>query len=163
MPPTCTICTHPEKDTIDLALVIGQPLIQLAAQYRVSEDAIQRHKQNHLPERLLKAQEAQNVAQADDLLSQVLELQQRTLTILKNAEARHNDKTALSAIREARSNLELLAKLQGKIDARTQVNILVNPSWVIVRNTVIAALSPYPEARAAVAAALLELDHADRV
>ena len=86
MPRRCAICTHPDKEAIDEALVGGTALSVLSAKYRVSEDALGRHKANHLPAKLVMAQAAEEVAQADDLLGQMQDLQARTLAILEAAE-----------------------------------------------------------------------------
>jgi len=47
----------------------------------------------------------------DDLLGQVKSFQDSTLSILRAAEDANDASTALRAIREARSNSELLAKM----------------------------------------------------
>jgi hypothetical protein len=96
------------------------------------------------------AQEAAEVAEAGDLLSQVQDLQARTLAILEAAEASREHRTALGAIRESRSNLELLAKLLGQLDERPVVNILVSPQWLELRTTIITALDHHPQARESV-------------
>jgi hypothetical protein len=101
---------------------------------------------------------AAEVAQADDLLDQVWDLQRRALDILDRAEETRELRTALSAIREARGNLELLAKLLGELDERPTVNILVSAEWVPVRAAMMEALDPYPEARVAVAERLSGLE-----
>jgi hypothetical protein len=44
MPRVCTICTHPERAAIDQALVGGESAPRIAAKYRVSEDAVTRHR-----------------------------------------------------------------------------------------------------------------------
>ena len=100
-------------------------------------------------------------ATADDLLAQVRSLQGRALAILDRAEKAGDLRTALGAIREARGNLELLAKLLGELNDAPQVNILVNPEWVSVRGVLLGALGPYPDARAAVAGALASLGAAN--
>ena len=114
MPRSCTVCEHPERGVIDASLVGGASNRSVASLYDVSEAAVRRHKANHLPAKLVMAQAAEEVAQADGLLDQVQDLQARTLAILEAAEATSEHRTALGAIREARSNLELLAKLLGK-------------------------------------------------
>lgn len=51
MPRPCTICTHkdPEiREAIDLGLVRGESGRSLAAKFRVSEDAVNRHRNSHL-------------------------------------------------------------------------------------------------------------------
>jgi len=159
VPRTCTVCSHPEREAIDRALVEGQSSGKLAGRYRtLDERAIRRHRSNHLPTTLARAREAEEVSRADDLLDQVRGLQDRVLTILGKAENSGELRTALGAIREARRNLELLAKLLGELDERPQVNILVSPEWIAVRAAVLEALTPHPEARAAVARRLLQLE-----
>ena len=150
MPRSCTICQHPQREALDLALVGGAALSETAALFRVSSDAVSRHKANHLPAKLVLAQEASEVAEADDLLDQVRDLQARTLAILEASEASREHRTALSAIREARSNLELLAKLLGELDERPVVNVLVSPQWLQLRTTIITALDHHPQARESV-------------
>jgi hypothetical protein len=115
---------------------------------------VRRHKANHLPAKLVMAEKAAEVAQADDLLEQVRDLQVRTLAILEAAEHTQQHRTALSAIREARSNLELLAKLLGELDERPQVNILISAEWLELRAVIVAALEPHTEAREAVLRAI---------
>ena len=154
MPRSCTVCTHEARAEIDLALVAGETFRHIAARFDTSTGALQRHKADHLPLKLAKAQEAEEVAQADDLLSQVRGLQARALTILDRAEEAGELRTALSAIREVRGNLELLAKLLGELDERPQVNILVSPEWLELRAVIVGALEPHPAARGAVLRAL---------
>jgi hypothetical protein len=100
------------------------------------------------------ARAAEEVAEADDLLGQVQDLQARTLAILEAAEGSNQHRTALSAIREARSNLELLAKLLGELDERPVVNLNVSPEWLELRAVIVGALEPYHEARGAVLRAI---------
>jgi hypothetical protein len=158
MPRSCTICTHPEREAIDEALVGGIAFPALVAEYRVSKDSLSRHKANHLPAKLVMAQAAEEMAQADTLLEQVRDLQRRALEILDKAEEAGELRTALSAIREARGNLELLAKLLGELDERPVTNVLVSAEWVSVRTAMMEALGPYPQARVAVAERLSELE-----
>lgn len=158
MPRACTICSRPGRDAIDRALVEGTPNRRIASQHGVTERAVRNHKANHLPATLVKAQDAQEAADADDLLVQVRGLQARTLAILEAAEGASQHRTALSAIREARSNLELLAKLLGELDDSPTVNVLISPQWIQIRTVLLEALAIYPEARSAVAAELLKLE-----
>lgn len=154
MPRRCTICEHPERDEINKALIETRNITEIAKRYGVSYDALLRHKQGHIPGALAKAQEAREVAQADSLLDQLRDLQRRTLTILEAAEKEDDRSTALKAIKEARGNLELLAKLLGELAERQVINILVAPEWINLRAVILAALEPYPEARLALAEAL---------
>jgi len=158
MPRTCTVCQHPNRAEIDRALLAGEPLRNIAERFRLSTTALHRHKRDHLPSTLVKAREAEEVSRADDLLAQVQQLQAKALDLLRKAEAEGDYRTALAGIREARGCLELLAELTQQLDRRPQVNILLAPEWQVVRSVLLTALLPYPEARAAVAARLLELE-----
>ena len=102
MPRICRVCTHNERDAIDQALIEGKSLAAIAALYRVSEDSVGRHKAKHLPSFLVKAQEVAEVTQADDLLAQARDLQERALAILEKSEVAGDHRTALQAIRESR-------------------------------------------------------------
>ena len=153
MPRACTICTHTELEAIKRALVEGTPNRRVASQHDVTERAVRNHKAGHLPAALVKAQEAQEVAEADDLLSQVRTLQTRAFAILDKAEEAGELRIALGAIRELRGNLELLAKLLGELDERP-VNVLISPQWLELRSLIVGALEPHEKAKNAVLMAL---------
>ena len=131
----------------------------IASLYDVSEAAVRRHKANHLPAKLVMAQAAEEVAQADTLLDQVRNLQSRAYGILDKAEGAGDLRTALGAIREARGNLELLAKLLGELDERPVVNLNVSPEWLELRTVIVQALTPHPEASRDVLRALESVDN----
>jgi hypothetical protein len=154
MPRSCTVCRHDSRAEIDRALVAGEAFRNIAERFGTSATALHRHKGEHLPAKLVMAQQAEEVAQADDLLADVRSLQERTLAILEAAEESNQHRTALSAIREARSNLELLAKLLGELDERPTVNVLISPEWLELRAVIVGALEPHPTARGAVLRAL---------
>ena len=113
-----------------------------------------------MPLKLVKAAEVEEVAEAGDLLSQVRYLQARALSILDQAEEAGDLKVALAAIREARGNLELLAKLLGQLQQEGTVNVLIAPEWLQVRAVLLQALQPYHDAKYAVAGALARLESA---
>src|SRR5215208_6364728 len=154
MPRRCTVCDHPERNSIDQALVNVAPYRSVAKRFELSESAVYRHKTEHLPVHLLKAREIEEVAQADDLLEQVRHLQTHAIDILERAEKSGDLRTALAAISQARGNLELLGKLAGELDERPQVNLLISPEWLELRAVIIGALSPHPGAREAVLRAI---------
>lgn len=161
MPRSCTVCSHPKREEIDRALVEGVSAAEISGRYRtLGERAVRRHRSNHLPAKLVMAEKAAEVAEADDLLEQVGDLQRRALAILDRAEEAGELRTALSAIREARGNLELLAKLLGELDERPVVNLNVSSEWLELRAVIVTALEPHPEAMSAVVGALEGADGA---
>ena len=158
MPRKCTVCEHEKVEEINRLLLEGVSLRDIAGRYSVSKTALHRHKESHLPAKLVKAQEAREIAKADSLLDQVTELRDKALSILDKAEQAGDLRTALQGVREAKGCLELLAKLQGELQERTTVNVLVNPQWITLRTVILQALEPYPEARLKLAAALREVE-----
>ena len=158
MPRTCTVCTHEGRRAIDRALVLQVPFRNIAQQFDLSPDAVYRHGREHLPALLAKAQDAEDAAAADDLLAQLRDLPATTLALLTTAEQAGKLGTAIMAVREARGNLELLAKLTQQLDTRPTLNLLVAPEWLTVRAVLLDALVAYPDARAAVAGRLASLE-----
>jgi hypothetical protein len=151
MPRRCTVCAHPKVEAIDMALIAGEPYRSVANRYEsLSQAAVQRHEENHLPATLSKAMEAREVPRADDLLASVRGLQRRALSTLGKAEEAGELRTALLAIREARGNLELLAKISGELQQEGTVNLHLSPEYLEVRTAILVAVEPYPEAAQAI-------------
>jgi hypothetical protein len=162
MPRICTVCTNPAADEINKALAAGRPMRQLAALYRVSADAMERHRADHLPASLVKSKEAQDEARATDVWKELRALRSKAVSILVQAEQQGDLRTALMGIREARACLEVLAELEGELNRNPQVNILVAPEWLTIRAAITDTLRSYPEARVAVAQRLIELEGESR-
>ncbi len=160
MPRRCTVCTHDKRDEIDQALVARQPFRAIARQHGVSKDALVRHSDDHLPAALVRAQEATEAAQADALLALVCDLRDRAIGILDTAEAEEDLKAAISAIREARGCVELLAKLAGQLKDAPTVNILISAEWRGRQTVILKALEPHAAAKLAVAEALATVEYA---
>ena len=154
MPRTCTICAHKQRPAIDKALVAREPFRAIARQHGVSKDALIRHHDDHLPSSLLKAQKAREAADADALLAQVVDLRDKALAVLEKAEGSDDLRAAVSAIREARGCVELLAKLAGELKDAPTVNIVLSAEWLTVQAAVLRALEPHPAARLDVASEL---------
>ena len=156
----CSICDHAERDIIDAALVSGDSYRDIGTAYGVTPSALSRHLRRHVSPALATLQ-AERVEQgAASLLDRVEALIERTERLLRAAEDEGRASAALAAVRELRALLELLGKASGELDTRPQVtvNLLASPEWIGVRAALFAALQTYPDARAAVAGRLLELE-----
>jgi hypothetical protein len=156
MPRVCTICTHQSRRAIEQALVAGEPFRNIASRFGTSTAALKRHKDDHLPGKIVQAKAAQEVVEADDLLGQVQSLKARAMSLLDAAEAQGDIRTALTGIRETRACLELLFEVEGKLDRRPQVNLVYAPQWIAMRTAILLALRDHPDAAQAVAAVLAE-------
>ena len=87
------------------------------------------------------------MADADSLMKQITQLHKKALELLSKAESENDYRTALTAIREARGCLEILAKLSGDLNDSPTINILLNPQYIEFRALVINVLDEYPEAK----------------
>jgi hypothetical protein len=115
---TCSICNHDKRNDIDAAIINGVAQRAIADSFRVSPSAVGRHKA-HIKELI----ESNEDLQADKLAQEIKELQKITIDILEDAMAIKDKRSSLQAIREARSNIELIAKLSGAIDERIKVEM----------------------------------------
>ena len=160
MPRRCTVCDHPQREEIDKQLVCGEPYRTIADRFRLSKTALLRHKESHIPDALVEAQDAGEVAQADGLLAQVKALQAEAQDILGEARAAGDLKTALRGIGQALSCLELLSKIEGRLQDQQSVQVAVcmdiyhSPEWRQVGAMLAEVLAPYPDLRGEVAARL---------
>lgn len=112
----CSICSHPNREEIDRELIEGKSLAEIVSIFpTITKSALHRHKESHLPQSLAQAKEAQEAAQGDTLLSQVRSLQNKALSLLRQAEEAGELRTALQGVREARACLELLGKTSGQL------------------------------------------------
>lgn len=161
MPQTCSICNHPHRAEIERALVAGEPLRDIARRCPgsrpVSRSALHRHRKEHLPAHLLKAVEQEDVSQAIDVVRQLKAINVACLEILQKSRADGAHSISLRAVDRIQRQIELQAKLLGELqETGPQVNVLVAPEWHEVRVAVLQALTPYPEARSAVARVLTD-------
>jgi hypothetical protein len=172
---TCTVRTHPQRAASDKALVAGQQYRYIATHFGTSVAALQRHKEDHLRDLLAQAkqrqaahevalgkavqeQEAAKVEQAIDIVKQLKAINAASVAILHEARQTGNQETALRAIDRVLRQIEFQARLLGQLDERPTLNVLLAPEWVSIRGTVLSALGPFPEARAAVAQQLVALE-----
>ncbi len=94
-----------------------------------------------------------------NVVNQLLDLNEITCSILEDARADGDNRTALKAIEVAIKQLEVMAKLTGQLSDAPQINFLVSPEYMALKQVLITALAPYHEAREAVADALMEIEY----
>jgi hypothetical protein len=133
----CTVCSHDERTAIDAALTRGNtPLAALSRTFDVSEDALARHRANHVRADLVKAQEDRELTHAETLLAELARLRESALGMIARAESSGDERTLALALREARACLELQGKLVGVLTpgGNVAVGVQVNePIEIVVR------------------------------
>jgi hypothetical protein len=173
--PRCTVCRHAERARIELLRLAGVSLDNLASQFGVKRDAVHRHMAKHvsdadkaayladIPLDQLKARAADEGVSLLDFLRIVRATLIRRFQIA--AEAGDNHATASLAGR-LNETLALIGKLTGEI-ARLVPGMTVNnntmvliesPAFAELQGRLLKALAPFPDARAAVVAALASFD-----
>lgn len=134
----CLVCTHADRDAIERALLAGQSDAAIAAKFRVgSDDAVGRHRRNHLPATLATGATVAEVKRAGSLRERVEELVTQAQAILA---APVDQRTALRAIAELRGVFELLGKLGGELGGRGREEPLGVPPVSTERTRVLVLL-----------------------
>lgn len=166
MPQPCSICTHPIRMEIEAKLVAGTSLRDVARQFSVSRDAVYRHKHNCLKTAIQTVQaERKEHVQAEieqsgwNALSEMQWMHGQVRLIYKEARAEGDYRTSLQALGEARQQTKLFSELLQGVEETTQEQR--EREWLNLREIIFQALEPYPDARLAVARALLALDKSD--
>jgi hypothetical protein len=155
MPRACTVCCHPARNPIETAIVARVPYRDIAKQHGLTSSGVWRHARSHLPATLVRATEAAQLAHADSLLDKVKGYIHDAENIMAGANTKDDKRLALQALDRAMSGVTLLAKLSGDLDDRGHVNVLISsPEWMQVQDAILSALAPFPDASAAVKAAL---------
>lgn len=152
----CTVCSHEDRFEIDSVLVDRSASYRnIAERFALSSTAVSRHVTGgHISELIALAADAERLARADTLLDRIEDLQARTLAILEASEEAREHGTALSAIREARRNLELIGEVTKELDRTPTLNIHLNAEWIELRTAIVEALEPHLEARESVLRAI---------
>ena len=106
------------RDALE-ALVSGTPFRDISTQFGVSAAAAHRHTK-HIRRAVVALAQENPAEYGRTILNQVRQLTARSLRVLDRAEATGDLRAATGAIRESRSCLELVARLQGQIVDRHQ-------------------------------------------
>lgn len=100
----------------------------LATRFGVSASALRRHRSEHVPDVLKRAQSLDDIATAESLADQIRTLRARALQVLARAAADADSKTELSALRELRALAELEAR--GSERSATVINVAVVQDYI---------------------------------
>ena len=161
--PRCTICNHPARPQIDLAIATGLSKRAVAERFGVSRDAVWRHAQAHLTAEMRAALATKLLQREGDTLleegagvTEALKAIRGPLFGLFLAAVDTGDsKAAVALAGRLHENLALVAKLTGELvpHAGTSITtILLSPDFQRLRGELVGVLAHYPEAQAEVTA-----------
>jgi hypothetical protein len=163
----CTICVHPDRPQIDLAVATGLSMRVIAERFKVSRDAVWRHRQSHLSVeiraalalKLLKKEgdtrqilltEGANVAEA------LAAVRAPLFGLFLRAADIQDSRAAAQLAGRLHESLALSAKITGELAPHASVNVtnlVLSIDYQRLRSELLRILARYPEARQEVAAA----------
>ena len=112
MPPSCTICRHPEKLAIEDLLLRNRLSLRVVAERTgVSAWALHRHKR-HLSQAVIAAAQ---VAGASSLLARIEAVLAEVQDIATKAKRSKDWPAALQALKELRACLQLIGRVSGEL------------------------------------------------
>jgi hypothetical protein len=108
----CSICSRPDRAEIDAAAVGAEPNRRIATRFRITESSLRRHLESHLPQALVKAEEAREVTQADSLLEKVHRIEADARRLLERAEKEGDLRCAIAAAKTSLDVIDMLVKVR---------------------------------------------------
>jgi hypothetical protein len=149
----CSICTHPRRGEIDAALIQGSSSRDVGGRFGCSKSAVARHAKDHIAKTIAAAQQALEISHGGNLTEQIRSAKEEVHAVLDAARGK-DPKIVLAAVGKLQGLLELLAKIDGKLQDGVTINLSSSPEWSRTREIILQALAPFPDARIAVASAL---------
>jgi transposase-like protein len=160
-----------DRAQIELDLACGKSIKALARKYDLHEQSLYKWREK-LPPQLRAAYLAQYLAPGADLeqiktvesegLLKSLAMQRARLFMEQDKAIEDGNGQLVATLSNAiHRNLELVGRYLGEMQAhstQTTISVLVSPEYLQLRNALIRALAPFPEARRAVAATLHEME-----
>ena len=174
----CQVCKHPERIRIELMRASGVSLDVIASKFNVGRDAVNRHWHGHVADQM-KASFLAGPLQLEELAQKAAETGTSVLdhlhairvvlfSHLTTATEAGDGNLAANVAGRLTHVLETIARISGELGAlatnttfnitNNQVVLTQTPAFLKVQASLLHALAPFPEARAAVVAALRELD-----
>jgi hypothetical protein len=115
VPRTCLACSSPERETIDKALVAGEPFRNIAERVSISPAALFRHK-NHVANAICKAQAQHEERLGETLLDEMRRVQRKAWELLARTESEGDHRGSIVALREVRECWESLGEILENAD-----------------------------------------------
>ena len=99
--PRCSICRHPERKAMEMALMEGTNCRILARRYEVSKSALSRHRTEHLTRELAagRTRTEEDVERQDELLRR-LDWMREAMTVMYGRHERKKPRVAPEAMKE---------------------------------------------------------------
>jgi transposase-like protein len=161
------ITRREDREKIEFDLATGKSIRQLANKYQIHEQSLYKHRQK-LPPTLRAAYVSQMLAPGVSLeelkvtesegILKTLAAQRARLFIEQDKAIEDGNGQLVATLSNSITRItELVAKYLGEMQVhstQTTISVLISPEYLQLRNKLVKALSPFPEARRAVAEVL---------
>lgn len=169
----CTICVHAKRAEIELRIASRIPARKIGALFKVSCDAVTRHRRKHMTDMQVIALQAKGRgatvdelqqlkrAESESLLAHLVHERVRQQRIADKAETIDDLTNATRASLAVIKTSDTIARLLGEIKTGTthqHLNILLQPEYTTFRAALVRALRPFPDARGAVLEAVQAME-----
>jgi hypothetical protein len=151
----CKVCKHPKRSEIEQQIAARSlTTVEAAKIVGCHNSTISRHMYRCVAASVReRAQAEANELQSMNVLDQLRQSHQTTLQILDAALSKGKDRVALKALEVELKQLELNARITGQFSDAPQVNLMMAPEFVKLKQVIVDRLLPYPDARLALSEA----------
>ena len=146
----CSVCSSPDRKAVDAAILAGASNRVIGSQFHLGHDSIRRHRLNHIPAKVAKAENIESAS----LMDRLKRLHGEAWSCLEAAKNSKDTSTYIQAMKRLESQLELEAKMIGLIQENQTFVFTSSVEWTAIRSVIFNVLAPYPEARVKLAEAL---------
>lgn len=155
----CRICTHPEREAIDQAILTDVPYRSITERYGVSNGSIARHKEaGHISQALIQANEVREITRSADLLDMTMNLLNEAQDIVDESRQEGDRRSALDGIGKITNILKLLMAVNLALsDRQAKTSVTTDPEFQRVMSVIMEELDPYPEVRERISTRLSEV------
>lgn len=153
---SCTVCNHPERQAIDLALLNRTAtLAQLSAKHQLSQSALHRHKQ-HLLKKMGETQNRFQEMLREGSLFILNTFLNAVMDVAQTAGAEGDTRLTLQAVRQGTAIIKFMHKQDVPLSPDTVYRLLESPQWLEQQSLLPTTLEILVESRLDLADSLIE-------
>jgi hypothetical protein len=160
----CKVCLHPKRSEIERQIAArAMNTVEAAKIIGCHSSTVSRHMRHCVAPNVRDRLQAEvKEFQSLNILNQLEKSLQVTLKIRDATESKRQYRVTLKALEVQVKKLEFAAKLTGQLNEAPQVNFLLSPTYVQIKQVMMRVLEPYPDVREAMAQALLDAEAANK-
>jgi hypothetical protein len=168
----CQVCASKHRHSVDVALAHGLGHDAIGKRFGLSPHSVQRHGKNHLSPQMRAAVQhalhpsavdldALKASEGENLLHHLVHQRARLAQHIELAVETGDASAAIRGEGAITANLQLVSKLLGvlvNVSETRHQHLLTHPDYLRLREVLLRALAPFPDARIAVGRALAGIE-----